>query len=114
MHAERGPERLLAGLAVHLQGVVTGLRPECRAAAVAMGHAQSARACATGALLPPRLGRRHRDLASGQARVRPPPPGGEIRPRGLVDERLVERLAEELLRQIGLALLAEQRRVDIS
>jgi hypothetical protein len=66
MDRERRAQRTAAGLAVDLDGVAARLGTECDAAAGAGRRAEGADACAAGALLPPCLGGRHRDLAAAQ------------------------------------------------
>ena len=99
--------RPAAGFAVDLDRVVARLRAEGDAAAVAAGDAERADAGAAGALLAPGLGGREGDLAAGQGRGGAAAARGQVGAGGLVDQRLVEGLGEELFGQVGFGRLAE-------
>ena len=107
---ERRPHRLAACFAVDLDRVVPRLGTEGDAAAEAAGNAERADAGAAGALLTPGLGGGEGDLAAGQGRGGAATARGEVGARRLVHQRLVERLGEELFRQVRFGRLAEHRR----
>ena len=96
VHAERRAQRPAARLAVDLEGVAARLGAERDAAAAAVRDAERAGAGAAGALLAPGLGavviatspRVSVECGAAAARV-------QVGARGLVDERLVEVLAED-------------------
>ena len=107
--AERSARR--RALRLTLKVCERGLGPNATPPPRRWGTLERAGAGAAGALLLPGLRRRHRDLATAEARGRAAAARREVRARGLVDEALVEVLAEDGLRQVGLRLLAERRRL---
>src|SRR5204862_5281069 len=109
VYRQRRAQRLLARLAVDLDGVAARRRPERDAAAVAVRRRERAGACAACALLAESLRAGHRDLAAGESGRGAPAAGVQLGARRLVDERHVELLAEDLLVEIDGAGLADVR-----
>ena len=108
---ERRAHRPAAGFAVDLDRVVARLGAEGDAAAEAAGDAEGADAGAAGALLAPGLGGGEGDLAASQGRGGAAAARGQVGAGGLVDQRLVEGLGEELFGQVGFGRLAEHGRL---
>ena len=109
MLAERRPQRAPARLAVHLHGVGARRGTEGDPAAGPMRRADRPGAGTAGALLAPWLGATTRHLAARARRGGAATARELLRAHGLVDDGLMERLVEDRVRQVELALRAEPR-----